>query len=44
MIGSTCIVEFPNRARLDEWLATDPYVIGKVWQRIEVHAFRCAPR
>lgn len=44
MIGSTCIVEFPDRAALDQWLNADPYVVGKVWQRIEVHPFRCAPR
>lgn len=44
MIGSSCIVEFADRAQLDHWLATDPYVTGQVWQRIEVHAFRCAPR
>lgn len=44
MIGSTCIVEFPDRAALDRWLATDPYVTGQVWQKIEVHPFRCAPR
>lgn len=44
MIGSTCIVEFPDRAAMDEWLSSDPYVLGNVWQRIEVHPFRCAPR
>lgn len=44
MIGSSCIVEFPDRASLDHWLATDPYVAGNVWQKIEVHPFRCAPR
>ena len=44
MVGSCCVVEFPDRAALDHWLAKDPYVIGDVWQRIEVHNFRCAPR
>ncbi len=44
MIGSACIVEFPDRAALDDWLVRDPYVTGKVWQKIEVHPFRCAPR
>ena len=44
MIGSTCIVEFPDRAALDRWLAQDPYVTGNVWQKIEVYPFRCAPR
>lgn len=44
MIGSSCIVEFPDRQQFDQWLAADPYVTGHVWQRIEVHPFRCAPR
>ena len=43
MIGSSCIVEMPDRAAVDAWLAKDPYVTGRVWQKIEVHPFRCAP-
>jgi uncharacterized protein YciI len=42
MIGSTCITEFPDRAALDHWLATDPYVTGGVWQKIAVQPFRVA--
>lgn len=44
MIGSTCIVEFADRATMQQWLDADPYVTGNVWQRIEIHPFRCAPR
>ena len=44
MIGSCCVVEFADRAALDGWLRSDPYVIGDVWRKIEVHNFRCAPR
>ncbi len=44
MIGSTCIVEFDTVELLQEWLQTDPYIVGNVWQKIEVHPFRCAPR
>jgi hypothetical protein len=40
MIGSTCIVAFDTRAELDHWLATDPYVTGRVWQKIEVHRIK----
>jgi len=40
MIGSACIVDFASRAELDAWLASDPYVVGKVWQRVEVHPMR----
>ena len=42
MRGSAVIVEFPDRAALDDWLARDPYVTGGVWQRIEVKPFRVA--
>ena len=42
MIGSVTICDFPDRAALDQWLATDPYVTGNVWQKIEVKPFRLA--
>ena len=42
MIGSCVIADFPSRAALDEWLQSDPYVTGGVWQKIEVKPFRAA--
>ncbi|CAH2599758.1 YCII domain-containing protein [Rhodovastum atsumiense] len=42
MIGSVCILDVASREELDHWLATDPYVTGKVWQKIEVHPMRIA--
>lgn len=42
MIGSVTIADLPDRAALDHWLATDPYVTGGVWQRVEVKPFRLA--
>ena len=42
MVGSACVVEFDTRAELDRWLATDPYVTGGVWRKIEVHPMRVA--
>jgi uncharacterized protein YciI len=42
MIGSATVVEFADRAALDAWLARDPYVTGKVWQKIEIRPFRVA--
>jgi hypothetical protein len=42
MIGSALIFDFPEREALDRHLATDPYVVQKVWQRIEVRPFRVA--
>ncbi len=42
MIGSMTVVDFPDRARLDEWLRNDPYTIGGVWKTVEVRPFRAA--
>ncbi len=36
MKGSLLVVEFENRAALDEYLAQEPYVMEGVWQDIEV--------
>ena len=43
MIGSMLVVSFEERAQLDAWLKTDPYVTGNVWQKIEVRPFQPAP-
>ena len=42
MIGSTMFVEFESKAELDQWLASDPYVTGNVWQDISVLPIRLA--
>jgi uncharacterized protein YciI len=42
MIGSASIANVADRAELDAWLASDPYVTGGVWQRIEVKPMRVA--
>lgn len=36
MNGSVMIMDFADRTALDEWLAREPYVAGKVWDKIEV--------
>lgn len=36
MIGSLLVMEFPSRKELDEYLANEPYVVERVWERIEV--------
>ena len=36
MKGSALVVEFPDRAALDHYLAAEPYVTEGVWQRVEV--------
>ena len=42
MIGSVLIMDFPDRAALDTWLAAEPYVTGDVWRRIDVRPLRLA--
>jgi hypothetical protein len=36
MEASILVVEFPDRAALDAWLAEEPYLKANVWERIEV--------
>ena len=36
MCGSTLIMEFASRADLDSWIEKEPYVTGKVWEKVEV--------
>lgn len=36
MKGSALVMEFPDRGALDEYLKTEPYVVEKVWQKVEV--------
>lgn len=43
MIGSAAVAQFSTREELDEWLRTDPYVTGGVWQDIQVMPYRVAP-
>lgn len=43
MIGSAAVAQFEDRAELDAWLKTDPYVTGDVWREIEVIPYRVAP-
>lgn len=43
MVGSTLHLEFPDRASLDLHLAQDPYVTGKVWEKIDIKTVRLVP-
>ncbi|MGA0559639.1 YciI family protein [Larkinella sp. VNQ87] len=42
MIGSLMVVDFDSEEQLNDWLQADPYVTGKVWERIDVKPFRQA--
>ncbi len=43
MIGSVYIVNFETRAEVDDWLKTEPYVIGQVWKKIEITPCKVGP-
>jgi uncharacterized protein len=44
MIGSLIVCDFPSRQALEEeWLKTEPYVVGDVWRRIEIHPAMVPP-
>lgn len=42
-LGSLMVLDVPDRAGLDAYLATEPFARQGVWQRIEAHPFRIAP-
>lgn len=39
MKGSMLVVDFPDRAAVDKYLASEPYVLAEVWEKIEVERF-----
>jgi uncharacterized protein YciI len=43
MTGSVLVCNFPDRQSLDEWLAVEPYVTGKVWKTISIEPFVIGP-
>lgn len=36
MKGSVLIVDFEDRAELDEYLNSEPYILESVWEKVEV--------
>ena len=36
MKGSVLIVDFPDRAALEEYLSSEPYVTEHVWENVEI--------
>jgi len=43
MCGSTLIVDFEDRAALDQWLEVESYVKNNVWERVEVIECKVPP-
>ena len=42
MQGSMLVVELENEDAVKQWTEEDPYVAGKVWEKIEILPFRIA--
>lgn len=42
MIGSMMVVDFETEAEVQQWLAADPYIAGKVWEKVDLKPFRQA--
>ena len=43
MMGSVMIVDFNTREDLDNWLKVEPYMVGKVWEKVEVRGCKVSP-
>ncbi|MBF0258556.1 MAG: hypothetical protein HQK62_06910 [Desulfamplus sp.] len=44
MCGSMIVCEFDSKEALEsEWLDREPYVVGKVWETIEIKPAKVAP-
>lgn len=44
MCGGVLIVDFDDRSQVEEWLRAEPYVLNKVWTKVEVHQFLVPPQ
>jgi uncharacterized protein YciI len=38
--GSIIVMDLPDRAAVDAYLATEPFQAAGVWERVEVHTLR----
>ena len=42
MIGSMMLLDFDDQTQLEAWLAWEPYVLHKVWEKVDINPFRQA--
>lgn len=43
MCGSCIVAEFSSRAELDAWVASDPYSVQQVWDKIHIQQCKIGP-
>ena len=42
MIGSALFMDFDSEEELNVWLKKEPYIVGKVWESLQIH--KCSTR
>jgi uncharacterized protein YciI len=42
MIGSMMLLDFDTEEQLNDWLQSEVYITGKVWERIDIKPFKQA--
>lgn len=42
MIGSTMIMQFENEEELVAWQQSEPYILQKVWESVDIKPFKVA--
>ena len=43
MCGSMLVTEYPSRDELDKYLQKEPYITGKVWEKVEIILCKVGP-
>ncbi|WP_444995489.1 YciI family protein [Aliikangiella sp. IMCC44359] len=43
MIGSSAHVTFDHRAEVEDWINSDPYTVGKVWDKVIISEAKLFP-
>lgn len=42
MVGSNLILQFAGDEELEEWKGQEPYILKKVWEKVDIRPFKVA--
>lgn len=42
MLGSSMILQFENEEELDAWKQSEPYILQKIWESVDIKPFKVA--
>lgn len=42
MVGSNLILQFAGDEELEEWKRQEPYILKKVWEKVDIRPFKVA--